>query len=76
MTLTHCPGCGQVAEFVRRFVLDSTAGPVEHAQVRCVARHWFALPTALLDQAVNADPDGPPGQRGCSTRSGAGDVDQ
>ena len=33
--------------------LESTAGPVEHARVVCVDRHWFLLPTAGLT-SVNA----------------------
>ncbi|WP_191298925.1 CBS domain-containing protein [Lentzea cavernae] len=29
-------------------VLDSTDGPVEHAKIFCVNRHWFFLPVAAL----------------------------
>lgn len=49
MDLTSCPECGRPAEVRRRFVLASTDGPIEHADVRCIDRHWFALPIAALD---------------------------
>ncbi len=48
---TTCPGCGAVAEVTERLVLESTEGPVEHARVVCVARHWFLLPAASLTSA-------------------------
>ena len=38
---TTCPQCGEIAEIVWRDVLQSTDGPVEHAYVRCLHRHWF-----------------------------------
>jgi hypothetical protein len=45
---TVCPECGELAEVEWRDVLESTDGPVEHAKVRCVRRHWFLLPVASL----------------------------
>lgn len=48
MELTVCPECGQPAEVQWRAVMESTDGPVEHARVLCVRRHWFLLPTAML----------------------------
>jgi hypothetical protein len=48
MDLTTCPGCGELAEVQWRAVLESTDGPVEHARVQCVRRHWFLLPVASL----------------------------
>jgi hypothetical protein len=45
---TICPECGELAEVQWRDVLESTHGPVEHAKVRCVRRHWFLLPVASL----------------------------
>ena len=53
---TRCPHCGAVAEIRRRVVLQSTAGPVEHVDVICVARHIFLLPTAMLDRAADPSP--------------------
>lgn len=46
--LTRCPQCGAAAKIERRAVLESRDGPTEHAAARCVARHWFLMPTAEL----------------------------
>ncbi|MGY2703018.1 MULTISPECIES: hypothetical protein [unclassified Nocardioides] len=46
--LTSCPECGGAAEVEWRTVLESTDGPVEHARIRCVRRHWFLLPLERL----------------------------
>lgn len=46
--LVVCPECAAPAEVVDRFDLPSTDGPVEHAKVQCLARHWFLLPVAAL----------------------------
>ena len=48
LQLTGCPQCGATAEIEYRAVLESTDGPIEHARVTCVARHWFLLPVAYL----------------------------
>jgi hypothetical protein len=48
LDLVVCPECFTPAEVVDRFALAGTDGPVEHAKVRCVARHWFLLPVASL----------------------------
>jgi hypothetical protein len=48
MDMTTCPECGQTAEIEDRHVLESTDGPIEHARVRCIARHWFFLPVEKL----------------------------
>jgi hypothetical protein len=52
MELTVCPQCTQPAEVQWRDVLAGTDGPVEHAKVLCVRRHWFLLPTAMLGSAT------------------------
>jgi hypothetical protein len=44
MTLINCPGCGELAEVIDRFVLPSTDGPVEHIRTRCLRRHWYLTP--------------------------------
>jgi hypothetical protein len=45
---TTCPECGELSEVQDRHVIDSTDGPVEHAKVMCIRRHWFLLPVATL----------------------------
>jgi hypothetical protein len=52
MDTTTCPDCGALAEVEWRAVLESTDGPVEHARVTCVRRHWFLLPVASLAAGV------------------------
>ena len=47
--LTICPECGHLAEVEWRTVLDSSDGPVEHALVSCVRRHWSLLPMGSPD---------------------------
>ena len=48
MVTTFGPECGTLAEVEWRAVLESTDGPVEHAKICCVQRHWFLLPVAAL----------------------------
>jgi hypothetical protein len=48
MDLTTCPACGSPAEVLWRESWPSTEGPVEHAKVGCVRRHWFLLPVDQL----------------------------
>ena len=48
MDLTVCPECGAQAEVRWRAVLESTDGPIEHAKVLCILRHWFLLPVSDL----------------------------
>ena len=48
MDLTVCPECDELAEVRWRAVMESTDGPVEHAKVVCVRRHWFLLPVSHL----------------------------
>ncbi len=59
MDLTNCPECGSAAEILWRDVFESTDGPIEHAKVVCVDRHWFLLPVSSLATPVlqrNAEP--------------------
>jgi hypothetical protein len=51
LDLTLCPECGALAEVLWRAVMESTDGPVEHARITCVQRHWFLLPVAHLERA-------------------------
>jgi len=48
MDLTTCPECGELAEVQWRSVMESTDGPIEHAKVVCIRRHWHLLPVARL----------------------------
>ncbi len=48
MDTTTCPECGSLAEVQCRTVFESTDGPIEHARISCVRRHWFFLPVAYL----------------------------
>jgi hypothetical protein len=57
MDMTLCPQCGALAEVRWRDVAESTDGPVEHAKVVCVRRHWFLLPVAWLERARLAGPE-------------------
>jgi hypothetical protein len=52
---TRCPDCGCPAEVRDRAVLESTDGPIEHAKVACVNRHWYFLPVADLDIHAHND---------------------
>jgi len=56
METTDCPDCGVIAEVEWRTVMESTDGPIEHAKIRCLNRHWFQLPVASLGLAVRAGP--------------------
>ncbi len=49
MDVITCPTCGLPAEVLQRFVLESTSGPMEHAAIRCVERHVYRLPLAMLE---------------------------
>ena len=52
---TVCVECGQIAEIEWRAVLESTDGPIEHAYVRCVNRHWFLMPSGGLTTHAASD---------------------
>ena len=56
MDMTLCPECGALAEVQWRAVMESTDGPVEHAKIGCVRRHWFLLPVACLERPVPVAP--------------------
>lgn len=50
MDLTLCPKCSEVSEIQWLTVIGSTDGPVDHAKIFCVNRHWFFLPVASLGE--------------------------
>jgi len=77
MEWTQCPQCGLVAEVVDRDVWPSTDGPIEHVQVRCVARHRFVLPAASLElhhaaAAARAEQTTQPAQTAQANRAATG----
>lgn len=47
--MTACPACSAPAAVTHRYVLESTDGPVEHAQAQCIHGHIFNGPTAMLE---------------------------
>jgi CBS domain-containing protein len=59
MDLTLCPKCSEVSEIHWFAVMDGTDGPVDHAKIFCVNRHWFFLPVASLgERSENVAPTG------------------
>jgi hypothetical protein len=54
METTTCPECRAPAEVRSRSVWESTAGPIEHIRIECVARHWFLMSVASLESALSA----------------------
>jgi hypothetical protein len=67
--------CGLPAEISRRFIMRSTAGPMESAMIRCPVGHWFNGPIKFLtwDSADKRDPGiaavAPSARRDSLTRS-------
>lgn len=58
LELITCAECGAPAEVIKRFVLTSTDGPVEHVKTRCVTGPWFTYPaTAIAAVPVDARGD-------------------
>jgi len=41
-------GCGLPAEVLRRFIMESTSGPLESVIIRCPAGHSFIAPIEFL----------------------------
>ena len=70
LDLTACPapGCSSTAQIYDRSTMESTDGPVEHVRVRCLNRHHFLMPAAMLTsphlagdaQAAASAPSGSP----------------
>ena len=55
--LTACPECSAPAEVTEVVSLGSTDGPVGHARVRCVRRHWFFMPAERLVRGEATEPE-------------------
>jgi hypothetical protein len=45
--------CGLPAEVLRRFIIDSTGGPLESVMIKCPARHSFIAPIEFLSLESN-----------------------
>jgi hypothetical protein len=54
--LTACPECSAPAEVTEVVILGSTDGPVDHARVRCVRKHWFFMPADRLVRLETSEP--------------------
>jgi hypothetical protein len=52
VSLFCCPSCGLPAEDIRRFVVDSTDGPIEYLQVCCVQLHRFTIEASAVAEAI------------------------
>jgi CBS domain-containing protein len=63
MDLTLCPKCSEVSEIHWFAVMDGTDGPVDHAKIFCVNRHWFFLPVASLSESSARPKDVAPAGR-------------
>ena len=57
LTFLDCPAwlddeylarCGLPAEVLRRFIMESTSGPLESAMIKCPAGHSFIAPVGFL----------------------------
>lgn len=55
VSLFSCPCCGLPAEDVRRFVVDSSDGPIEYFHTYCVQMHRLTLPASSVAERVVAD---------------------
>jgi len=53
--MSDCPRCRAPAEVVRRWVFESTDGPMEHVKIVCALGHWFAMPVWLLESGDVTD---------------------
>ena len=62
--------CGLPAEVLRRFIMDSTDGPLESAMIRCPAGHVFNGPIEFLSYDKR-----PTARRSQSADRGAGPGD-
>ena len=40
--------CGLPAEVLRRFIMESTSGPLESVAIKCPADHYFLAPVEFL----------------------------
>lgn len=50
--------CGLPAEVLRRFIIESTSGPLESVMIKCPARHSFIAPVGFLSLERHRDRTG------------------
>lgn len=64
ITFMDCPAfmdargatrCGLPAEVKRRYITNSTDGPLESAMIRCPCGHWFNGPVEFLTLPARED---------------------
>ena len=48
--------CGLPAEVLRRFILESTSGPLESVTIKCPAGHFFIAPIEFLSLEIDPAP--------------------
>ena len=46
--------CGLPAEVLRRFIMESTSGPLESVTIKCPVGHYFSAPIEFL--SLESDP--------------------
>jgi hypothetical protein len=54
ITIVACPECTSPAEITDRFMLPSTAGPVDHVVLDCAAGHHFRMAADRLTADASA----------------------
>jgi hypothetical protein len=52
--------CGLPAEVLRRFIMESTSGPLESVTIKCPVGHYFIAPVEFLSlESDHAAPERP-----------------
>ena len=58
--------CGLPAAVLRRFIIDSTSGPLESVMIKCLISHFFIAPIEFL--SLESNPDAPSEARAARLR--------
>jgi hypothetical protein len=62
--LVNCVTCGLPAEVTDRFTFGGAPGPVEHAKIVCVRKHWYTLPVDMFPMRACQSTRPPQGSHG------------